>query len=56
MLKDFNESYGHRLRDRTYLSKYLAACLKDRPETLYVGIRKMLGPALVTQGNRRQSG
>ena len=40
MLKDFNETYAHRLRDPEYLNAYLAACLEDGPATFYVGIRK----------------
>ena len=40
MLKDYNETYVHKMRDKTYLNAYLAACLAEGPETLYVGLRR----------------
>ena len=40
MLKDYNETYAHKMRDKTYLDAYLAACLAEGPETLYVGLRR----------------
>jgi probable addiction module antidote protein len=38
-LRDFNETFGHRLRDKRYLSAYLTACLAEGPPAFYVGLR-----------------
>lgn len=40
MLKDYNETYAHKMRDKEYLNAYLEACLADGPEAFYVGLRR----------------
>lgn len=39
-LKDYNETYAHRMRDKDYLNAYLEACLAEGPEAFYVGLRR----------------
>lgn len=40
ILRDFNETFAHRLRDPQYLAAYLAACLKEGLPAFYLGLRK----------------
>jgi probable addiction module antidote protein len=39
-LKDYNETYAARMRDKEYLDAYLEACLAEGPEAFYVGLRR----------------
>ena len=39
-LKDYNETYAHKLRDKAYLDAYLKACLQESDEAFYVGLRR----------------
>lgn len=39
-LKDYNETYAHKMRNKEYLDAYLAACLAEGPEAFYVGLRR----------------
>ena len=40
ILKDYNETYAHKMRDKTYLNTYLEACLNEGPEAFYIGLRR----------------
>ncbi len=40
ILKDYNETYAHKMRDREYLDAYLAACLQEGDAAFYVGLRR----------------
>ncbi len=40
ILKDYNETYAHRMRDKEYLDAYLEACLQESDEAFYVGLRR----------------
>lgn len=39
-LKDYNETYAPRMRDKKYLNTYLESCLAEGPEAFYVGLRR----------------
>ena|SRR5579875_761928 len=39
-LKDYNETYAPRMRDKDYLNAYLEACLAEGPEAFYIGLRR----------------
>ena len=40
ILKDYNETYTHKLRDKAYLDAYLEACLQESDEAFYLGLRR----------------
>ena len=40
ILKDYNETYAHKLRDKAYLDAYLEACLQESDEAFYLGLRR----------------
>ena len=40
ILKDYNETYAHKLRDKAYLAAYLEACLRESDEAFYLGLRR----------------
>lgn len=40
ILKDYNETYAHKMRDKEYLDAYLEACLQESDEAFYVGLRR----------------
>ena len=40
ILKDYNETYAHKMRDKEYLDAYLEACLRESDEAFYVGLRR----------------
>ncbi len=40
ILKDYSETYAHKLRDKTYLDAYLEACLQESDEAFYLGLRR----------------
>lgn len=40
ILKDYNETYAHKMRNKPYLDAYLEACLAEGPEAFYVGLRR----------------
>ena len=40
ILKDYNEIYAHKMRDKEYLDAYLEACLQESDEAFYVGLRR----------------
>ena len=40
ILKDYNEAYAHKLRDKAYLDAYLEACLQESDEAFYLGLRR----------------
>ena len=40
ILKDYNETYVPKMRDKEYLDAYLKACLKEGDETFYLGLRR----------------
>ena len=40
ILKDYNETYARKMRDKEYLDAYLEACLQESEEAFYVGLRR----------------
>ena len=40
ILKDYNETYAHKLKDKEYLNAYLEACLQEGDEVFYLGLRR----------------
>lgn len=40
ILKDYNETYADKMRDKDYLDAYLEACLQESDETFYLGLRR----------------
>ena len=40
ILKDYNETYAYKLRDKKYLDAYLEACLQESDEAFYLGLRR----------------
>lgn len=40
ILKDYNETYAHKMRDKEYLDAYLEACLQESDEAFYLGLRR----------------
>ena len=40
ILKDYNETYAYKLRDKAYLDAYLEACLQESDEAFYLGLRR----------------
>ncbi len=40
ILRDYNETYAHKMRDKEYLDAYLEACLQESDEAFYVGLRR----------------
>ncbi len=40
ILKDYNETYAHKMRDKEYLDAYLEACLQESDEAFYIGLRR----------------
>ena len=40
ILKDCNETYSPKLRDKAYLDAYLEACLQESDEAFYLGLRR----------------
>ena len=40
ILEDYNETHAHKLRDKSYQDAYLEACLQERDEAFYLGLRR----------------
>ena len=40
ILKNYNETYAHKLRDKAYLDAYLEACLQESDEAFYLALRR----------------
>ena len=40
ILKDYNETYAHKMLDKAYLDAYLEACLRESDEAFYLGLRR----------------
>lgn len=40
ILKDYNETYAHKMRDKDCLDAYLEACLQESDEAFYLGLRR----------------
>jgi probable addiction module antidote protein len=40
IMKDYNETYAHKMRDKEYLDAYLKACLQESDEAFYIGLRR----------------
>ena len=40
ILKDYNETYAYKMRDKEYLDAYLEACLQESDAAFYIGLRR----------------
>lgn len=40
ILKDYNEAYASKMRDKEYLDAYLDACLQEGEDVFYLGLRR----------------